>query len=419
MAKFDLFSPPVLTVSDITRYMRQLMDSDEILQHVWVSGEVSNLSQPKSGHIYFTLKDAGAALKCVIWRSTPVFLKNTLQNGQAIEAQGNISVYEKDGQYQLYIQVIRPAGEGLLFQQFNLLKAQLEGEGLFSEELKRPIPVFPKKIGIVTSPTAAALQDMLNTLRKRFPLAEVILSPTSVQGSDAPAEIVQALQRLVQQASVDVILVARGGGSLEDLWSFNDERVVRAIAACSIPIITGIGHETDFTLADFAADYRAPTPTGAAVAATPDIADISLDLQAYQIDLSVALQNRVLNLKDQLQTQQMILQRFSPQRRVYEWEQQVDQATMTLQRVIKYQQATRRLALTHLMQTLESADPRKLLTRGFVMLHDEQSGAALHSVQQVYAGQSLRITMRDGSILARSEEIIQSADPGGAVDERE
>ena len=418
MAKFDLFTPPVLTVSDITRYLRQLMDSDEILQQVWVSGEISNLSQPKSGHLYFTLKDAGASLKCVIWRSTPVFLKHTLQNGQAVEAQGNISVYEKDGQYQLYIQTIRPAGEGFLFQQFNQLKAQLEAEGVFAEERKRSIPTFPKTIGIVTSPSAAALQDMLNTLRQRFPLAEVILSPTSVQGVEAPPEIVQAIKRLEQRGKVDVILVARGGGSLEDLWAFNDERVARSIAACSIPIITGIGHETDFTLADFAADYRAPTPTGAAVAATPDVFEIGLDLQALQNALTSTLQNRVLFLREQLQTQKMILQRFSPQRRVYEWEQQLDQVSMTLQRVIKYQQATRHLGLQHLTEKLHTADPRNMLKRGFVMLHDELSGVALHSVQQVHADQSLRITMMDGIVLAKSEKIIHSANSEGVENEK-
>lgn len=418
MAKFDLFSPPVLTVSDISRYLRQLMDSDEILQQVWVSGEVSNLSQPKSGHLYFTLKDAGASLKCVIWRSTPVFLKHTLQNGQAVEAQGNISVYEKDGQYQLYIQTIRPAGEGFLFQQFNQLKAQLEAEGIFAEERKRPIPAFPKTIGIVTSPSAAALQDMLNTLRQRFPLADVILSPTSVQGLEAPPEIVQAIKRLEQHGKVDVILVARGGGSLEDLWAFNDERVARAIADCSIPIITGIGHETDFTLADFSADYRAPTPTGAAVAATPDVFEIGLDLQALQNALSATLQNRVLFLRDQLLTQNMILQRFSPERRVYEWEQQLDQVSATLQRVTNYQQATRRLGLSHLLDKLVTADPRNMLKRGFVMLHDDLSGAVLHSVQQVHPDQSLRITLTDGIVLAKSEKIIQSANSEGVKNEK-
>jgi exodeoxyribonuclease VII large subunit len=405
MRQFELFTPPVLTVSDLTRYIRQLMDSDEILQQVWVSGEVSNLSQPQSGHMYFTLKDAGAALKCVIWRSTPVFLKHTLKNGQAIEASGNISVYEKDGQYQLYVQILRPAGEGTLYQQFAALKEQLEAEGLFDVERKRALPAFPKTIGIVTSPSTAALQDILNTLRGRFPLAKVILSPASVQGAEAPAEIVRAIKRLERQKAVDVILVARGGGSLEDLWAFNDEQVARVIAACSIPVVTGIGHETDFTLADFTADYRAPTPTGAAVAATPDIFEIRLDLQALGNALTGSMQSRIAGARDQLQNRRSILQRYTPQRKLFELEQQVDQMQSTLQRVIKYQQERRQIALQHIARNLDSANPRNVLQRGYVMLNDDLSGKSIHSVSQVQPAQSLRITLMDGSVLARSEEI--------------
>ncbi|HEX9018589.1 MAG TPA: exodeoxyribonuclease VII large subunit, partial [Anaerolineaceae bacterium] len=264
MDQFPLFQSPSLSVTDLTRYLRDLLDNDAVLQDVWVQGEISNLSQPQSGHKYFTLKDSAASLHCVVWRSTALRMRFGMQNGLAIEAHGAISVYERDGAYQLYVDAIRPAGEGLLYQQFMRLKSRLESEGLFDEERKRLLPERPRRIGIVTSSTAAALQDMLNTLAARYPLAEVILSPCAVQGDAAPDEIVAALERLCQQASPDVIIMARGGGSLEDLWAFNDERVVRAICASPIPVITGIGHETDFTLADFAADVRAPTPTGAA-----------------------------------------------------------------------------------------------------------------------------------------------------------
>ncbi|MBI9050655.1 MAG: exodeoxyribonuclease VII large subunit [Anaerolineaceae bacterium] len=417
MAQFELFAPPVLTVSDINRYIRQLMDSDEILQQVWVRGEISNLSQPKSGHVYFTLKDAGASLKCVIWRSTPVFLKHTLQDGQAIEAQGSISVYERDGQYQLYIQTLRPVGEGLLFQQFAALKNQLEAEGLFDADRKQALPVFPKRIGIVTSPSAAALQDMLNTLRNRFPLAEVLLSPTSVQGQEAPKQIVQALQKLQQYDDIDVILVARGGGSLEDLWAFNDEEVARAIADCRIPVITGIGHETDFTLADFASDFRAPTPTAAAVAATPDMMDIRLNIQAIENEIQRRMEMRIADLKDDLVMQNAIVQRYAPQRKVYELEQQLDQMAMTLQRVIKYQQGNRQLALSHLSKHLQSANPHNMLKRGYVILNDEQSGERIHTIKQVNPEQMLRITLADGAVIAKSEKIIQFTESGGKEDE--
>ena len=257
MNQLPLFQPPSLSVSDITRYLRSLMDEDPVLQNVWVQGEVSNFSRPSSGHLYFTLKDSSAALRCVVWRSTALRLRFALQNGLAVEAHGAISIYERDGQYQLYVDAIRPAGEGLLFQEFMRLKTRLEAEGLFDPDRKRPIPDRPRRIGIVTSPTGAALQDMLNTLRLRYPLVEVLVSPCAVQGEEAPAEIVRALQRL-EAMGADVILVARGGGSLEDLWAFNDERVVRAIVDSPVPVITGIGHETDFTLADFASDLAPP-----------------------------------------------------------------------------------------------------------------------------------------------------------------
>jgi exodeoxyribonuclease VII large subunit len=417
MPQFELFAPPVLSVSDINRYIRQVMDSDEILQHVWVSGEISNLSRPKSGHVYFTLKDAGAALKCVIWRSTPVFLKHTLQDGQAFEAQGNISVYERDGQYQLYVQALRPAGEGLLFQQFAELKAKLEAEGLFEAERKRPLPYFPKKIGIVTSPSAAALQDMLNTMRNRFPLADVLLSPASVQGDEAPAQIVKALKRLEMDASVDVILIARGGGSLEDLWAFNDERVARAVADCTIPVISGVGHETDFTLTDFAADYRAPTPTGAAVAATPDITEIGLNIQAIKNELQRQIEMRIDEAKDDLATQSMILRRYSPERKVNELTQQLDQIRSTMQRVMNYQQQQRHMGLSHLQQRLDSINPANMLKKGYVMLSDAESGNTIQSVKQVAEDQQLKLTLADGEVIARSEKRIEYINAGGDADE--
>jgi exodeoxyribonuclease VII large subunit len=270
MDQFSLFGPPSLSVSDITLYLRQLLESDEILRNLWVQGEVSNLSRPVSGHIYFTLKDSTASLRCVIWRSAASRLQFALQNGQTVEAHGAISVYDRDGAYQLYIDTLRPSGEGLLYQQFMRLKAQLEIEGLFDVSRKRPIPERPGRIGLVTSPTGAALQDILNTLRRRCPLVDVFIYPAAVQGEEAPLEIVTALEKINRMAKPDVIILARGGGSLEDLRAFNDERVVRAIVASAAPVITGIGHETDFTLADFAADQRAPTPSGAAELAAPE-----------------------------------------------------------------------------------------------------------------------------------------------------
>ena len=218
----ELFRPTSLTVSALTGYLRELLESDPVLVDVWVEGEISNLSRPTSGHIYFTLKDETAALRCVIWRAQAMRLRGNLQNGIAVAAHGRISLYERDGTYQLYIDQLRPVGEGWLFQEFLRLKAQLEAEGLFDPDRKRPLPEMPQRIGIVTSPTGAALQDTLNTLRRRYPLAEVILAPCAVQGDEAPGQILAALAGLNRLTPPpDVILMGRGGGSLEDLWAFN------------------------------------------------------------------------------------------------------------------------------------------------------------------------------------------------------
>ena len=226
-----------------------------------------------------------ASLRCVIWREQARHLSAALRDGMAVEAHGAVSVYEQGGQYQLYVDGLRAAGEGLLYQEFLRLKAKLEAEGLFDEERKRPLPRLPKVIGVVTSATGAAFQDILNTLRARCPLVEVVLAPVPVQGEAAPALIAAAIEALNYSVKPDVIIVGRGGGSLEDLWAFNDERVVRAVAASQAPVISGVGHETDFTLTDFAADLRAPTPTGAAVLAVPDIADLNTELRSYAIAL--------------------------------------------------------------------------------------------------------------------------------------
>ena len=278
MVQPSLFPPSAWSVADVNRYLRDLLESDHNLNDLWVKGEVSNFSRPRSGHLYFTLKDEKASLRCVMWRNSAQRQAYLPSDGDLVEVHGSVSVYEVAGQYQLYADTIKPLGEGALFQEFLRLKAKLEAEGLFDEERKRPIPIWPSRIGIVTSPTGAALRDMVDTLRRRYPLVEVILAPSAVQGREAPPEIVAGLQNLNRTAAPDVILLARGGGSIEDLWAFNDENVARAITASNAPVITGIGHQTDFTIADFVADLRAPTPTAAAELATPNRDDMQLVL---------------------------------------------------------------------------------------------------------------------------------------------
>ena len=268
----------VLSVSQVTAYIKSLFAMDELVGDIWLSGEISGFIQASSGHCYFTLKDAGAVLKAVIWR-TQASRMALPRNGDQVIAHGAISVYEAGGQYQLYVDHIEAAGAGRLWLEFERLKARLAAEGLFDDARKRPIPVRPARLGVVTSATAAALRDILRTIAARYPLTGVILASTPVQGAEAPPGIVAALQALnrwsVEQEPLDAIILARGGGSIEDLWAFNDEWVARAIVASAVPVITGVGHETDFTIADFAADLRAPTPTGAAALATPDIRELA------------------------------------------------------------------------------------------------------------------------------------------------
>jgi exodeoxyribonuclease VII large subunit len=395
MPLFSPHAPPFWTVTDLTHYLRELLESDELLQDVWVQGEVSNFSRPSSGHLYFTLKDSAASLRCVMWRGAAIRQTFTPRDGDALEVHGTISVYEAGGQYQLYADLFRPAGEGALYQEFLRLKALLEAEGLFAEERKRPIPSRPKRLGIVTSPTGAALQDMLNTLRRRFPLVEVILAPTSVQGEEAPPAIINALQDVARLGNPDVIILARGGGSLEDLWAFNDERVARAIATSPIPVITGIGHETDFTIADFVADLRAPTPTAAAELATPNQADLRLDLGGLDQQLDRLLQAAHNEFRWALKELQNHLDRSSPLFRIQSELQRVDELDHRLGSGISH---TLQLARTHLMglsQHVAALNPKAVLERGFAIVTN-QVGQIISRVGQVSAGDPLHVQVSDG-----------------------
>ncbi len=404
MVQPPLLPKVALSVTEITRYLRQLLESDEVLQDVWIVGEISNLSRPVSGHIYFSMKDESAALRCVIWKSFALRLRVPLQNGLAIEAHGYISLYERDGQYQLYIDALRPAGEGLLYQEFLRLKARLEAEGLFAEERKRTLPAFPRKIGIVTSATGAALQDMLNTLRRRYPLAEVVLAPAAVQGSEAPPQLVAAINALNHLPGIDVILIGRGGGSLEDLWAFNDEGVVRAIAASQVPVIAGIGHETDFTLSDFAADARAPTPTGAAVMATPDVADLRLEFQQAAGRLAAAFQGRIVDERSLLESLDHRLGRVSPLWAIQNDRQQLDGLALHLDRSLAHGLKLRQARLRGIEERLSSLNPLAVLQRGFAVVRTPE-GEIVRRVVQVRAGQHLIIRLSDGEVESRAEKI--------------
>jgi exodeoxyribonuclease VII large subunit len=401
MEQLGLFDAlPRWTVTTLTRYLRDLLESDDGLQGIWVQGEVSNLARPASGHIYFTLKDSGAALKCVIWRSDAARLRFALQDGQAVEAHGKISIYEAGGQYQLYADTIRPLGEGALYQEFLRLKALLEAEGLFDAARKRPVPDFPRRVGIVTSATGAALRDMLNTLRRRLPLVEVILAPTPVQGEDAPAAIVLALESLNRTAEPDVILLGRGGGSIEDLWAFNDERVVRAVTESEAPVITGVGHETDFTLADFAADLRAPTPTAAAELATPiTVLDLQAALTGTGNMLAEEMKTLVQQKREAMVWQESRLRLASPARRLQTERQRLDEISHRWNSARAHRLAIATEKFKGLESRLAALSPLGVLRRGYAVITKNKK--VVTSVSQIQVEDGLRVRMKDGEFDAR------------------
>lgn len=406
MKQPPLFQPQSLSVTEITRYLRQLFESDEVLQDVWVTGEISNFSRPSSGHLYFTLKDSGASLRCVMWRSSVARQRLSLQDGLAVEVHGSIGIYEVGGNYQLYADLIRPAGEGALYQEFLRLKALLEAEGLFDSERKRPIPSRPQRIGIVTSPTGAALQDMLNTLRRRYPLAEVIIAPAPVQGVEAPPALVSALERINRVAHPDVILLARGGGSIEDLWAFNDERVVRAVAASQAPVISGVGHETDFTLVDFAADLRAPTPTASAELATPNVADLRGEVLDYRARLSRQMTIFLGDLRWQFRDQQSHLQQLSPASRIRSDRQHLDDLLHRGSVALTHRLALERSRLAGGSTRLQALSPLAVLERGYAVVTRRADDRLLQNAADVHTGEEVHIRLHRGSLDARVEQTI-------------
>lgn len=386
-----LFSE-TLTVSQLTFRIRKLLEDNPELQDVWVAGEISNLSRPASGHIYFTLKDKNASLRCVMWKTDALRTRPTLQEGVAVEVHGRIAVYEPQGQYQLIASHIQPRGEGALFQEFLRLKAMLEAEGLFDPERKREIPDHSRVIGIVTSATGAALRDMLNTIRRRQPLARVILAPSPVQGTDAPPALVHAIQALNRQRP-DVILVARGGGSIEDLWAFNDERVVRAVAASQTPVIAGVGHETDFTLCDFAADLRAPTPTAAAELATQTtVDDLQIQLSTFQSRLIDLISNLLADHRALTSSLAARLKYVSPERKIQSEFQQLDELSRRARSALNHRIQLQAARVDGMSKRLEALNPAGILARGYAIVTRKEDGQVVSRVAQAHGEMLVRVS---------------------------
>ena len=387
-----------LTVGELNRYVKMLMDNDALLSAVSVRGEISNLKYHSSGHLYFTLKDGDAEIAAVMFRSAAMNLKMVARDGMQVVAFGRVSVYEKSGKCQLYVSAMLDNGIGALQLEYERLKKQLEAEGLFDKDKKRPLPRFPKCIGIITSPTGAAVRDMINVTGRRWPTAKILLYPALVQGEQAPASLCAGLDLLNAIEACDVIIIGRGGGSIEDLWAFNDERVVRRVAASETPIISAVGHETDFTLCDFAADLRAPTPSAAAELAVPDRDEmrIRLDELLGRIENSTlrtvnAKRERLLNVANRLEL-------LSPSGRLMLEKKELLRKKTALEQRIERIVGKRREELSIASAKLVATNPLAVLARGYS--YTQKAGVVVSSVSQISNGDVIDIKFADGGASA-------------------
>ena len=391
------------TVSQITHYLKELIDTDATLRDVWVEGEVSNYSSSAAGHMYFSLKDGEALLPCVMWRSQARKLSFIPSDGDHVLAHGYISVYTAGGRYQFYVDAIQPIGLGLLYVELEQLKARLAAEGIFDQARKRPIPPFPSRIGVVTSPFGAAIRDIIRVLGRRFPLAEVILSPTLVQGQEAPSQIVAAMELLNDYGQVDLIILARGGGSFEELMAFNDERVARAVASSAIPVICGVGHEIDYTLADMAADLRAPTPSAAAEMAVPDKEELLRRMRTYRLRLTGAMQAKLEEARRRLEREKRTLAISSPQMRINLLKQRVDELSTRLKSLLESKLEMKRMQVQTQQERLSALSPWAVLKRGYAVV-SFPGGPTITSVTQVQTGDHIEIRVSDGQFGGVVEE---------------
>ncbi len=389
-----------LSVSALTAYLKRLIERDEILADVSVRGEISNFSRHSSGHLYFSLKDATSTLSCVCFRSVAATLSFEPADGQQIIASGRITVFEKQGRYQLIVEEMQPDGAGALAEAFEALKRKLEAEGLFAPERKRPLPRFPRGIGLITSPTGAAVQDLVSIISRRFPLARIVIIPTIVQGEEAVDSLVSSIRFANTIEGLDVLIVGRGGGSLEDLWSFNEEAVARAVFASRLPVISAVGHETDVCLTDFVADLRAPTPSAAAELVVPDAAELQRHLHA----LGRHMQNRLLHF---IQRDRQRLQRLAshplmqrPYALLEARMQRLDEAYEALRQNIHRIVEANKARLEKATVGLTALSPLSVLKRGYAICRLRATGEIVRSIQQIQPQADLSITVSDGDFAA-------------------
>jgi exodeoxyribonuclease VII large subunit len=384
-------APAVVSVSELNRRVRILLENQ--FETLWVGGELSNVKKAPAGHWYFCLKDKDASVDCAVWQSRARFLDFKPENGMQVEVRARVTLYEKNGAYQLSVEEMRRAGLGVLYERFEKMKAKLEAEGLFEAARKRAIPRFPRRIGLVTSPSAAALRDVLITLGRRAPMIPVVIYPSLVQGEGAAGQIARAIERANAHARCDVIIVCRGGGSLEDLWAYNEEIVARAIAASAIPVVSGIGHETDFSIADFVADLRAATPTAAAAAASPDRAALLESLAAARRRLGRDLERLLERATQRLDIAQRRL--LKPSERVARQRERLADLRRHLRSAFLHGHRARTSGLESLRASLGHLDPTQVLSRGYSIVRDPD-GHVRRSSAGLAAGAKLDIMFSEG-----------------------
>ncbi|MFF2887695.1 exodeoxyribonuclease VII large subunit [Paenibacillus sp. NPDC057967] len=442
--------PKVYSIKEINKYIRMKLETDLVLGDVWLRGEISNFTHHSSGHMYFTLKDSDSRLKCVMFASHNVRLPFKPKEGAKVMARGNISVYERDGNYQFYVMAMQPDGIGSLYLAFEQLKGKLESEGLFSSSRKRELPVYPKAIGVITSPTGAAVRDIITTIQRRYPFIPVYVYPVLVQGKGAAPSIVGAIEAMNRFGDCDVLIVGRGGGSLEELWAFNEESVARAIAASAIPVISAVGHETDFTIADFVADMRAATPTAAAELAVPHIAELKQQRERMSQRLIGAMQRSISTEKERLarirrspfflhprrymldQAQRLDRMKEQLEQRMYKRLSKEDARLSHLQARLSarhpgatVQQSAKRLAivtrglemsvasmlkehrlrLNGAMGQLDALSPLKVMARGYSLVYDSDSGRLIKSVNETKSGDAVQVRLMNGRLVCRVESV--------------
>lgn len=397
----------VMSVSQLNRYIKMNFDADENLANIFISGEISNFTNHyRTGHLYFTLKDDSAAVRAVMFNSSAKRLKFMPEDGMKVIARGRVSVYEASGQYQLYVDDMQPDGVGALNLAYEQLKEKLQKEGLFSELHKKPLPPYPEKVGVITSPTGAAVRDIINVLGRRFPYAEIVFCPVLVQGDGAHLQLTDAVNLFNSERAADVIIIGRGGGSIEDLWEFNDEGLARAVYNSDIPVISAVGHETDFTICDFVADMRAPTPSAAAELAVPDANELQYALSALKNRMFLNVSSGIADRRSRLEylTSKGVLK--SPDEMLSNRSQRLDTAFSKMLSSYENRIGGKKVEFISAATALSKLDPMSVLMRGFAFVSDK-NGKNVYSSQALEKGDKINVRFHDGSAVCEVKEITQ------------